>query len=196
MNLKAPAAATRCLFALLLLIMAIVQPLQAAPAASLHVAGAVAKPVDWTNAQLSAGQAGPVQTVRYTLKGSTHTAHCVALLSVVEAAQPNFNARIKNHRLQFIIAVQGFDGYTADFSLAELLPEFGNHPVWLALDEDGKPLTDESSPVSLIVPDDVNRAAGSTESLLSPLSMKQRAPAVDLFSLPSAQNPSSPPIKI
>ena len=53
------------------------------------------------------------------------------------------------------MAAQGFDGYTVDFSLPELLPEFGHHAVWVALDEDGKPLTGETGPASLLVPDDV-----------------------------------------
>ena len=132
-----------------------VSPLPAAPFSPVfHVTGAVGKPSDWTTDRLDRDLAGDVQTIHYTLKGTVHTARAVPLLSVIQASQPGYNAHIKNHRLQFLIAVQGFDGYTVDFSLAELLPEIGHRAAWLALDEDGKPLTDESGPVQLIVPDD------------------------------------------
>jgi hypothetical protein len=140
-------------FALLLLCLPMVA--WAAPdAPSLHVSGAVGKPADWTAARLGKDLTGDVQTVYYKVKGVAHTAHAVPLLSVVQAAQPAYNPHIKNHRLQFVVAVQGFDGYTVDFSLAELLPEIGHRAVWLALDEDGKPLADDSGPVGLVVPDD------------------------------------------
>ena len=128
--------------------------LRAAPPPSFHVSGAVGRPADWTADRLAKDQAGAAQTIHYTLKGVAHTARAVPLLAVIQAAQPGYNARIKNHRLQFLVAVQGFDGYTVDFSLAELLPEIGHRAAWLALDEDGRPLTDESGPVQLIVPDD------------------------------------------
>ena len=133
----------------------ITRPSTADPVLTVHVAGAVAKPTDWTNAQLTASAAGPVVSIAYTLKGVSHVSHCVSLLDVIKAALPNFNPHIKHHDLQFIVAVQGIDGYTVDFSLAELLPELGNHPVWIALDEDGKPLADETGPAELVVKDDV-----------------------------------------
>jgi hypothetical protein len=44
--------------------------------------------------------------------------------------------------------------HTADFSLAELLPQFGHRAAWLTLDEDGKPLPADTGPVELIVPGD------------------------------------------
>ena len=139
------------------LLTAIAAPaLWAAPAPALHIGGDVAKPADWTAEQLSGGKAaGAPSVVHYTLKGASHTAHCVSLLALIQAAEPSFNSHIKNHRLQFVVAVQGFDGYTVDFSLPELLPELGNRAVWVALDEDDKPFTDESRPAGLIVPDDV-----------------------------------------
>ncbi len=130
------------------------RPAAAAPLAAFHVSGAVARPTAWTAGSLGKTFVADTRVVRYTRKGVAHTAHCVPLLSVVQAAQPTFNPHIKNHRLQFVVAVQGFDGYTADFSLAELLPEIGHRAAWLALDEDGRPLPDDAGRVSLIVPED------------------------------------------
>jgi hypothetical protein len=97
---------------------------------------------------------GQVKTITYTLKGAHHTAHAVPLLAVVNWSRPKFNAHIKHHQLQFVVEVEGQDGYTADFSLGELLPEIGNEKVWVALDQDGKPLADEEGPVELVIPGD------------------------------------------
>ncbi len=126
----------------------------AAPAASFHIGGAVVQPQDWTVARLRQERAKDIQTIHYTLKGEAHAARCVSLLTLVQASQPRLNPHIKNHVLQFVVAVQGRDGYTADFSLAELMPDFGHRAAWMALDVDGKPLPDDGGPVELIVPDD------------------------------------------
>ena len=50
--------------------------------------------------------------------------------------------------------MRGEDGYTVALSLGELLPTYGKRAVWIALDHDGKPLTDKEAPVELIVPED------------------------------------------
>ena len=126
----------------------------AAPAATLQVSGAVAKPGAWDAARLRRDFAGDIKTITYTLKGKTHTAHAVPLLDLVQAAEPRFNPNIKNHRLQFIVLVRGRDGYTAAFSLAELSPDLGQRAAWLTLDEDGQPLPAESGPANLVVPGD------------------------------------------
>ena len=40
------------------------------------------------------------------------------------------------------------------FTLGELLPQFGNRQVWLALDRNGKPFVGDDAPAQLIVPED------------------------------------------
>ncbi|BDI30407.1 hypothetical protein CCAX7_24580 [Capsulimonas corticalis] len=146
----------RNLLTVAVLAVTVAPALHAASEPILHIGGDVAKPADWTNAQLSDGKAGaPPVIVHYTLKGVAHTANCIPLLALIQAAEPSFNPHIKNHRLQFVVAVQGFHGYTVDFSLPEMLPELGNKAVWIALDEDGKPLTAEGGAAGLIAPDDV-----------------------------------------
>jgi DMSO/TMAO reductase YedYZ molybdopterin-dependent catalytic subunit len=121
---------------------------------NLRIEGAVEKSGDWTVESLSKEFAADVKTVPYTLKGVKGEARCVPLLSLVEAAKPRLNAKIKNHQLAFVILVRGDDGYTVAFSLGELLPTYGKRAVWLALDHDGKPLSDKEAPAELIVPED------------------------------------------
>ncbi len=127
----------------------------AAPEPTLQIGGAVGKPAKWTAAQMAAQFAGDIKPLAYTLKGVKHTAQkAIPLLALLRAAAPKVNAHVKHGELQFVIAASGQDGYTVDFGYADLLPEIGNKAVWVALDEDGKPLTGESGPAELIVPDD------------------------------------------
>ena len=97
---------------------------------------------------------GDIRTVHYSLKGEDGSARCVPLLTLLQAAQPKLNRKVKNHQLAFVALVRADDGYTIAFSLGELLPEFGKQGVFLALDRNGKPLGEEEGPVQLIVPAD------------------------------------------
>jgi hypothetical protein len=132
------------------------------PADSVHLGGNALKPSDWTVAQLTQQLGAEIKPVDYNSHGSKHTFDCVPLLSVLKAAggatdfvmQPGADPKVKNPQLRFAVIVSGRDGYTVVFSLAELLPDIGNRAVWVALDEDGKPLPDRDGPVRLIVPDD------------------------------------------
>ena len=139
----------------------------AAPQA-FRIQGAVEKPAQWTAESLSKAFAGDVKTISYTLKGEKGQAQCVPLLAMVQAAKPRLNAKIKNHQLAFVLIVRAEDGYTVAFSLGELLPAYGKREVWLALDHDGKPLTEKEGPVALLVPEDekpsrwVHRVTGIT----------------------------------
>jgi hypothetical protein len=128
--------------------------LRAAPPASLQVSGAVIKPGVWDAARLRRELPRDVTEIAYTLKGHRHTAHAVPLWTLIQAAGPRVNPQIKHHLLQFVVTVRGQDGYTADFTLGELSPDFGDRPVWVALDEDGRPLMGDGGPVQLLVPGD------------------------------------------
>src|SRR3954447_9500134 len=90
---------------------------------SFRVGGDVQKPGEWTAARLARDFAGKVETVRYTMAGKEHTARCVPLLALVEAAQPKIDPNRKHHRVGFVIVLRARDGYTAAFSLAELSPD-------------------------------------------------------------------------
>ena len=122
---------------------------------TFQVVGAVGKPRVWSAAQLAKELPAEVRTISYTLKGAAHTAHAVPLWAVVQAEQPQINPQIKRHLLQFVATVQGCDGYTVDFTLGEISPDFGANAVWV---EDGKPLPEDAGPVEILVPGD-KRAA-------------------------------------
>ena len=100
----------------------------------------------------------------YTSRGNKVESHCVALYAVLKAAgvevdlkmSPGTEAGKKNHPLRFAVVVVGRDGYTAAFSLAELLPEVGGRQVYLALDADGKPFAEGEGHMRVISPDDKN----------------------------------------
>lgn len=148
-----------CKTALLCLVVALPGiSLRAAPPTpvqtTFHIGGAVTHPGIWDIARLRRDLTGNITVVAYTVKGQRHTAHAVPLWTLIQAAGPRLNPQIKHHLLQFVVAVRGQDGYTADFTLGELSPDFGDRAVWVALDEDGKPLTGDGGPVQLLVPSD------------------------------------------
>jgi hypothetical protein len=135
---------------------------RAADPAPVSVGGVVATPGDWSVDRLKTELAADVTSVSYATHGQHHTSKAVSLLSVLKAAglpgqlkkNPKVDPTLKHPELRLVVLVEGRDGYPATFSLAELMGELGNRPVWLALDEDGKALSGTEGPVKLIVPDD------------------------------------------
>ena len=136
-------------------ILSAIAPALAGDAPSFKITGDVHTQETWDAARIDRDLKSDIQVVKYTLKGHDHTSRAAPLIALIEKSQPDVNPRIKNHELQFVVAVQGFDGYTVDFSMAELLPAIGNRKVWIALDEDGKPLSQEGGALEVIVPEDV-----------------------------------------
>ena len=121
---------------------------------TLRVDGSVAKPATWSATDLDRAFKSQTTVIHYALKGHRHFADAIPLLALVDRSEPSVNPRIKHHALQFVVEVEGADGYTADFSLAELMPEIGDRQVWLAWDEDGKPLASDDAPAQIVSPDD------------------------------------------
>jgi DMSO/TMAO reductase YedYZ molybdopterin-dependent catalytic subunit len=132
------------------------------PAMTLTVDGAVAHPLAWSADDLRTTLAGQVSTIEYEVHGKKHSAHAVPLVAVLRSAgagmtlkmDPKADPKTKNLPLRLAVVVRGRDGYAATFALAELLPDIGDRPVWVALDADGQPLADRSAPVELIAPAD------------------------------------------
>jgi hypothetical protein len=128
----------------------------------LKVTGTDGTSHNWTAARLKDDLAAEVKAVEYTSRGQKHTAHGVALLAVLKAAgipavlkmDPQVDPKLKNLNLRLAVVIRGGDGYTATFSLAELLPDIGGREAWLAFDEDGKPLPNRDGASKLIVPAD------------------------------------------
>jgi hypothetical protein len=97
-------------------------------------------------------------------RGQKTESKCVSLYNVLKAAgaevdlnmSPGTASSRKNHALRFAVVVVGRDGYTAVFSLAEIVPEVGGRQVWLALDASGKPFAEGEGHMRVISPDDKN----------------------------------------
>jgi hypothetical protein len=140
----------------------------AAPADEIHIQGSTTKPSDWTVEQIQTQLAADIKPVEYKSKGAMHTFSCVPLVSLLKAAgvpvefvmKPGADPKVKNPQMRRAVLVSGRDGYSVAFSMAELLPMVGNRAVWVALEEDGKPLSENDGPVRLIVPDDGMPARG------------------------------------
>ena len=132
------------------------------PPMSVEVKGAVEKPAKWTAESLRKQFAAEIKPIEYTSRGQKHSAQCLALSSVLHEAGadaqmkmgPDVAPAMKNHALRLAVIVSSVDGYTATFSLAELLPDIGNTAAWIAFDLDGKMLPEGADHVRLIVASD------------------------------------------
>lgn len=155
-----PRIAARTVASLLLLCLA-AAPATTRPAATVAIDGAVAQPLAWSVDDFR--RSATVTTIRYESHGHPHTAHAVPLVAVLQAAGANAtlkpdakaDPKVKNLPLRLAVVVRGRDGYTATFAMAELLPEIGDRPVYIALDADDQPLADRAAPVELISPADI-----------------------------------------
>ena len=89
-----------------------------------------------------------------------HTSDCIPPIALIKAAgvqtelkvDPKATPAEKHPNTRLIVEVHCRDGFGAVFCLAELMPDVGNRPAWLALDVDGQPLGPHHGPVKLIVP--------------------------------------------
>jgi len=129
---------------------------------AVKVSGGIVQPSDWTITRLKSEFAEQIKPVDYMSHGQHHTANSIPLLALLKkcgvpteikmdhASDP----RTKNLPLRLAIIVRASDGYAATISLAELLPDFGNKEAWLAMDMDGKPLSEKDGPLRLIIPSD------------------------------------------
>lgn len=72
-------------------------------------------------------------TVKVSFKGAK-------LWDILSAAQPNFNADVKNDKLSTFIVATGSDGYQAVIAWGDIDPDFGNQPILVAYEQDGKTL--------------------------------------------------------
>jgi hypothetical protein len=117
-----------------------------------ELAGDLESAGTWDLSRLEKEFSQQIRTVEYTLHDQKGSSRCIPLLAVVERAGPRPATKRRNPLLGFAVVVQGDDGYTACFGLADLLPEFGAKEVYIALDKDGGPLPDGDRPIRLIVP--------------------------------------------
>lgn len=60
----------------------------------------------------------------------------------------------KHGSLRAVVKVTGADGFVAVVALAEAMPDFSDHPVMLAWQRNGEPLSERHGPFQLVLADD------------------------------------------
>ena len=121
---------------------------------TVAVGGAVAAPATYTLAELGAlPQTSFTATERWWWGSRTHTDTGVSLEDLVNDAGPTLPAA-KNALLRVTVTVSGRWAWPVTLALGELDPNFGNHPAYLALTRDGRPLPAPE----LVVPGDSGAA--------------------------------------
>jgi molybdate transport system substrate-binding protein len=143
---------------------------------TLHVGGQVLNPLKLTADDLK--NTYPAQKADVTYLSGDQTVKAsftgVYLRDILDAVQVNFNADVKNDKLSMYVVATGKDGYQAIIALAEIDADFGNQPILVAYEQDGKALTD-TGPLRLVVPGD--KHGGRYVSNLVSLEVR-RAPVV------------------
>ena len=143
---------------------------------ALHVSGQILNPLTLTVNDLKNNYIAQKADVTYQSGDKTVTASFtgVYLRDILDAAQVNYNPDAKNDTLSMIIVATGSDGYQAVIAYGEIDASFGNQPVLVAYEQDGKPLAD-ATPIRLVVPGD--KRGGRYVSNLVSLEIR-RAPIV------------------
>ncbi len=124
---------------------------------ALHVGGQVLNPLKLTAADLKSSYSAQKTDVTYLSGTDTVKATFtgVYLRDILDAAQVNYNPDQKNDTLSLYIVATGSDGYQAIIAYGDIDPNFGNQPILVAYEQDGKTLTDTTA-IRLVVPGDVH----------------------------------------
>jgi DMSO/TMAO reductase YedYZ molybdopterin-dependent catalytic subunit len=123
--------------------------------ASFTLSGEVARPVRLTVGDLrERWRPRRADVVFHCLKAGPqgHTFAGPLLRDVVADAGPAFGTAGRKARARFVLAVSGGDGHHAVLSWAEIDADFGDVPMLLATDMDGRGLETEGA--QLVVPSD------------------------------------------
>ncbi|RFU82693.1 molybdopterin-dependent oxidoreductase [Streptomyces triticagri] len=120
------------------------------------VVGAVDRQVTLTVADLRRGWPAREAEVTFDCASSGPRHHVFRgplLREVILAAGPGFDAARRKDRSRFLLEVTGEDGHGTVLSWAEIDEDFGNAPVLLATELDGREL--DACGSQLVVPTDV-----------------------------------------
>lgn len=123
---------------------------------ALRVGGLVLNPLKLDAAVLKANYTAQKVDVKYLSgdKEVTGSFTGVYLRDILDTAQVNLNADAKNDKLSVFILATGSDGYQAVIAYGEIDPDFGNQPILVAYEQDGKAIADKEGAIRLIVPGD------------------------------------------
>lgn len=122
----------------------------------LKVEGAVITPLRLSVSDLRTRY--PVHTLRVRYLRNTVIVETefsgVLLWDILSHAQPIIDPHVTDDQLSLYVVATAADGFLAVFSWGELDPEFGNHRVLIAFEQDGKPLADKRGALRLVAPGD------------------------------------------
>ena len=106
----------------------------------------------------------PAANATLTAHGQSHACTGFWLADLAAAAGLPAGEALRGPALTTLIIAEAADGYRVAFSLAELDPKLGNHPVLVANACDGKALDESDGPLRIVVPGEV-RAARSVRQV-------------------------------
>jgi DMSO/TMAO reductase YedYZ molybdopterin-dependent catalytic subunit len=90
--------------------------------------------------------------------GNDHTFQGVRLVRLLEAAGVTLGAQLRGKNLSKYVLATAADGYQVVFSLPELDAEFADAGIFLVYSTDGHPLSSDTGPFRIVVPDDKKHA--------------------------------------
>jgi hypothetical protein len=130
----------------------------------LHVGGQVLNPLTLTAEALRSEYAAHTVDVTFLSGEETVTATFTGarLWDLINAAQVNVNADVRNDLLSMFILASGADRYQAVIAWGEIDPGYGNQQILVAYERDGAPL----EALQLVVPNDA-RAGRYVNNLVS-----------------------------
>lgn len=148
-----------------------------ATAGSATVDGQVLNPLTLTVDSLKSDFTSVTENVSFLSGTDTTTASFtgVPLWAIMSAAEPNFNADVKNDKLSTYLVVTGTDGYQAVIAWGEIDPDFTGEQIIVAYAENGQPITDTQGPIRLVVPSD--KHGGRYVSGVADISLRDAPPA-------------------
>jgi molybdate transport system substrate-binding protein len=122
----------------------------------LRIEGQVLNTLNFSPEDLRTGYPTLTVEVSYLSGEETVTASYTGVLlwEIVNAAQLNTNADVRNDKLSFYIVATGRDGYQSVISWAEIDPEYSNQPILIAFQQDGVSFLEEDGLFRLVVPTD------------------------------------------
>lgn len=123
---------------------------------TVSVDGQVLNPLSLTVDNLRSDFSSHTLEVTYLSGEDTITTSFTGVLlwDILSAAQPNFNADVRNDKLSMFIVVSAGDHYQAVIAWGEIDPEFGNQPILLAYEQEDAPLANDQGLIRLVVPGD------------------------------------------
>lgn len=127
-------------------------PITGQSQSALTIAGEVAKPLTFQEADLRAMPHTEVTAKDHD--GKDHRYSGIPVLELLKQAGTTLGSELRGKNLRKVVVVKAADGYEVVFALPELDPEFTTRTILLADTVDGAPLVPGVGPYRIVVPDE------------------------------------------